>query len=169
MICRSLFDLEITLCWINQLDTEQKNKAIKTYIDFNGIHPENKKIIREWQKIIDPEFTYRKAALDLKIDVELPIIEGEQISLFDFLSKILHWNPKIMKDIIGRDRQGIVTYKPGTLSMVTLHIALQSICAFILFYAINFFPYQQNIFNTLTNIRSEFQEHIARHLNMIIK
>lgn len=155
MICRSLFDLEIMLCWIDQLDVDRKNKAIKTYLDFNGFHPETKKRIQEWQKIVDPDFTYRKAALDLKIDITLPFIEGgEDISYFDFLSKVLHWNPQIMKDIIGRDRRGIVTYKPGTLSMVTLHTALKSICGFTLFYVSNFFPSQQDISSNTYNLES---------------
>lgn len=172
MICRSLFDLEIMLCWIDQLDVGQKNKAIQTYLDFNGTHPETKKRIQEWQKIVDPAFTYRKAALDLKIDAILPLIEGgEDISFFDFLSKILHWNPQVMKDIIGRNRQGIVTYKPGTLSMITLNIALKSICGFTLFYALKFFPNQQDIYsntsNTLTDIKNRFQDHISQHLNSL--
>lgn len=165
MICRSLFDLEITLCWICQLDAEQKNKAIQTYFDFNGTHPETKKTTHEWQKIIKDDFSYRKVALDLKLDLLLPIIEGaEPISTFDFLSKILHWNPMTMKDLTGRNRQGVVTYKPGTLSMVTLNIALKSICGYTIFYVLNFFPDKlDNILKILTNIKNDFQSYISKY------
>lgn len=145
------------LVWINQLEPTIQDAAIKTYLEFDGTHPESGKPVYEWQKIIDKDYSHRKMALALSIDILMPFIEEkESMTFFDYFSKNAHWNPLTIKELTIKSDDETVTYKPFTLTLLSLTIALKAICGFTLFYTLSFVPEQQDIVDKLINIRDEF-------------
>ena len=84
-----------------------------------------------------------------------------QAKFFDYFSKNAHWNPLTIKELTTKSDDETVTYKPFTLTLFTLTIALKAICGFTLFYTLNFVPEQQDIVDKLTKIRDEFNDSIG--------
>jgi hypothetical protein len=109
ILCRSLFDITIQLQWILSMNEEKRESAIRVFLDFDGIGKyKTGKVFHEWQKKIDPDYSTRKTAITLGLDQEaipLPLASHENgkidLTLFDYLSKITHWNPRTLKDLIG--------------------------------------------------------------------
>lgn len=110
ILCRSSLDIIIQIKWILSLSGVEQDNAIKIFLNFEGVGiGKNGKDFYEWQKEINPKYSTRQIAIDLGIDQEniiLPLTEHAQyqemkLTVFDYLSKITHWNPRFINDLVG--------------------------------------------------------------------
>jgi hypothetical protein len=110
ILCRSSLDIIIQIKWILSLNGVEQDNAIKIFLNFEGVGTgKNGKDFYEWQKEINPKYSTRQIAIDLGIDQEniiLPLTEHSQyqelkLTVFDYLSKITHWNPRFINDLVG--------------------------------------------------------------------
>src|SRR5438445_10657368 len=79
ILCRSVLDIVIQLKWILSLDDVKKAKAIKCFLEFQGLYlTENDNPQYVWQSLVDQKYSLRKAAIAVGIDSEiinLPVTE----------------------------------------------------------------------------------------------
>lgn len=110
ILCRSSLDIIIQIKWILSLKGIEQENAINIFLNFEGVGiGKNGKDFYEWQLEINTKYKTRKIALDLGIDQEcvvLPLTEHSKyqelkLTVFDYLSKITHWNPRLINDLVG--------------------------------------------------------------------
>ncbi|HAT8315144.1 TPA: hypothetical protein ACT9MM_001450 [Legionella pneumophila] len=109
ILCRSSLDIIIQILWILNMEEEEQGKAIEYFLNFEGVEVrQNGKEIYEWQKVFNPSYTSKKTAIELNIDREciiLPLTQHKnkelKLTVFDYLSKITHWNPRLLNDLVG--------------------------------------------------------------------
>ncbi|ABQ54202.1 hypothetical protein [Legionella pneumophila] len=109
ILCRSSLDIIIQILWILSLEEDEKLKAIEYFLNFEGVDVgQNGKKIYEWQRVFRPTYSSKKTAMELGIDKEciiLPLTQHKnkelKLTVFDYLSKITHWNPRLLNDLVG--------------------------------------------------------------------
>ncbi|MBN9226612.1 MULTISPECIES: hypothetical protein [Legionella] len=109
ILCRSSLDIIIQILWILSLEEDEQLKAIEYFLNFEGVDVgRNGKDFYEWQKAFCPTYSSRETAMELGIDREciiLPLTQHKskelKLTVFDYLSKIMHWNPRLLNDLVG--------------------------------------------------------------------
>lgn len=104
ILCRSVLDVTVQLMWILDIKSpEERQKAIEFFLNFNGVGEYTdkngtKKKTHRWQDIIiQKHFDYDQVIKRLGLDSE----NKHLTSTFDYLSKVIHWNPKIINELVG--------------------------------------------------------------------
>jgi hypothetical protein len=97
-------------------------------------------------------------SLDMETILNSTQLTSKNITFFDYLSKILHWNPIILKNLVGKDGDNNVGYQEkNELQMIeiSMMIAASCACVFAELWLNHFFPNETNVSNTLKNILNE--------------
>ncbi|KTC89787.1 XRE family transcriptional regulator [Fluoribacter dumoffii] len=179
IICRSVFDIIIQLKWILSLPENEKDKAIERFLNFEGLGLKtNGKVTNNWQKVIDPDYTSRKIAQDIGLDREimsLPLAESYNIkdkkiskidlTTFDYLSKVVHWNPTIINKLIGYNSDLKLGHTSEYLRMAIISSGTFISCAIIfteLFVESFFNQETENVKNKTNQIQRKFQQFLTK-------
>lgn len=171
ILCRSLFDISIQLEWILSLKGMEQDNAISEFLNFNGVGiGKNGKPFYDWQEEINKKST-RQTAIDLGVDeVTIPLSlssynsSGLVITCFDYLSKITHWNPKLINDLVGLNAENHLGFSVEYLRMAVLSLDTSLRC--ILVFTEHFIEYCLNvdkitIRSETSRIRETFRKSIA--------
>lgn len=174
VLCRSLMDIIIQIAWVDTLDIGRRDRAINEFSNFEGINFEGK-IVNEWYKQIDEKFTLRKEAIRLGLDSEFIKIyissnsndvENDKyisLTIFDYLSKLTHWNPMLLKRFFGLDKNNHLTSMDEHIRLAVL--STTSFFGCIVFFARTFVKhFYENKHNReldeLDKIRLDFDKFI---------
>ena len=143
ILCRSVFDITIQIRWILSLVSPDREEAIEHFLAFKGVgqyinKKEEKITTYQWQDLVIKEkFNYRKTALSLGIDLN----DFTDETTFDYLSRVLHWNPKIINDLVGV-QNGHLAFGPKKLCMffVASSQFINCLQQFIIIFVEHFYP-----------------------------
>lgn len=133
ILCRSALDIIFQLAWILSLDEDKKSEAIEVYLNFDGVGvKENRKKTYSWQELILPSYKSRTIGLDIGLDqeiVETVLKNGESVKIttFDYLSRITHWNPQIINNLIGINSKNHLIFHGSEYE----NIALMAVTKFV--------------------------------------
>src|SRR3990167_1786207 len=146
-ISRSMLEIAAISSYIFKLDPLEREEKSKSFMNFDGGKKRNGKDKYEYDWLATITKSSIKdiivdQGLDLKgiIDFAFKGDDGREIklSLYDFLSKIVHYNPKLLKVIINIDQEKRqIYYPPAYLSvcMATAIAAMNALTQFcIVFY-----------------------------------
>ena len=181
IICRSALDIIIQLKWILSLPESEQTNAIKCFLNFEGVGlKQNGKTTKIWQEIIDPEYSSTKIAKVIGLDTEimsLPLIgsyieksNGKKmhelnLTTFDYLSKVVHWNPRIVNELIGYNSNLKLGYTSEYLKMAIISSGTFISCAIIFteLFIENFFNKEiEEVKNKTHKIKNKFQKFITQ-------
>jgi len=161
ILCRSILDITVQLMWILDLKSpEKKQEAIELFLNFDGVgeytnKKGEKKPTHQWQDLIIKErFDYDKIIKRLKLDCE----NKHMKSTFDYLSKIVHWNPKIINKLVGL-QAGHLTFGPEKLNMFFIASSefIRCSLSFIIIFIEHFYPNNADIYlKGATEIQNDF-------------
>lgn len=187
ILCRSTLDIIIQIVWILSLDDIKKEKAIDCFLNFEGIYPIKGKIKYEWQSLIDKNYSSRNAAIAVGIDCEifnLPISEDLKklikndlgadkkfpelkLTVFDYLSKITHWNPRMLKELVGINKEKHLGYTSEYLRMCVIALPTFISCSVIFaeIFCRHFFVDNDNQLSRLQIIKTNFERSFADLIN----
>lgn len=186
ILTRSILDIIIQLTWLLSLDDAKKQKAIKCFLEFEGVYLNAKgKHQYEWQYLIDENYSLRGTAIAVGIDREilsLPVskiqsvkddlvteVNGMEIKLtvFDYLSKITHWNPRLLTELVGVNKEKHVGYTNEYLRMCIIALPTFISCAVIFaeIFCGHLFEDKDNQLEKLQNIKADFEQSFADLLN----
>lgn len=186
ILARSILDIIIQLTWILSLDDTKKQKAIKCFLEFEGIYLDAKgKHQYQWQDLIDKNYSLRGAAIAVGIDREIlnfPVnkiwsikddlvieVDGTELKLtvFDYLSKITHWNPRLLTELVGVNKDKHVGYTNEYLRMCIISLPTFISCAVIFaeIFCGHVFEDKDNQLKKLQKIKSDFDISFADLIN----
>lgn len=188
ILCRSILDIIIQLTWLLSLDDAKKAKAIKCFLEFDGIYlTANGKHRYAWQFLIDKKYSLRETAIAVKIDKEIlnfPVnkvyresiendlvaeVSGTQLKLtvFDYLSKITHWNPRFLAKLVGVNKDKHLGYTSEYLRICIIALPTFINCAVIFaeIFCRHFFEDKDNQLKKLQKIKSDFEKSFANLIN----
>ncbi|HHU0062068.1 TPA: hypothetical protein ACT9LW_003209, partial [Legionella pneumophila] len=172
ILCRSSLDIIIQIKWILSLEGKDQEEAIKAFLSFEGVSTDHKgKKFYEWQDEFTKKTT-RQIAIDLNIDREAiiwPLTHNKDkelnLTVFDYLSKITHWNPRVIKDLVGYNKENHMGYTSEYFRMAILALEVFVYCATT--FAEIFMVYclkldDISVKDKTQNIRSEFQQTLIK-------
>ena len=166
-ISRSMLEIAAVTSSLFQMESSEREKQALSFMEFNGgILKNNGKTLFNWLEIVYPNKSIKdiiiSQGLDKNdvIDFEFATNKGGQIklSLYDFLSKVSHYNPKILKNLLGVDENGLA-YRPNYVQvcLVNLHAIMNSFMQFcIVFYSHLYQDQYQNRMQDLFTLLKEF-------------
>jgi hypothetical protein len=147
----------------------------------------NGRLIYEWQVLIDPAYSSRAAAIAVGLDKEilsLPVnktyrqsiekdliaeVNGAQLKLtvFDYLSKVSHWNPRLLDELVGVNKDMHLGYTPEYLRMSVIALPTFISCAVIFaeIFCGHFFEDKDNHLKKLQKIKADFEKSFADLIN----
>lgn len=150
ILCRSALDIIIQIVWILNLNEGERDTAIKNFLHFDGTGLKKGKTKKAyiWQETIVPEYKIREIAQELGVDSEVINIysnAGDCISIttFDYLSKIAHWNPHIINELVGLNSSGHLVFNKSEylkLAVITSSRFLVCTVTFTLIFMEHFYP-----------------------------
>ncbi|MDP3561381.1 MAG: heme-binding protein [Legionellaceae bacterium] len=149
ILCRSALDIMIQLGWILSLREEEQVEAINSFLNFDGVGTnKNGGKTYAWQDTVHPKYTARKIGKNIGFDeevIETMLNTGESIKIttFDYLSRIAHWNPQIINQLIGLDANNHLVFNASEYERMALIASTRFItCAitFTLFFVDHFYP-----------------------------
>ncbi len=188
MLCRSTLDIVIQLTWIISLDNAKKEKAIKCFTEFQGLYlSENDNPRYDWQSLVDKKYNLRSASIAVGIDKEIlnfPVnkvyrksienglvinVNGVELKLtvYDYLSKITHWNPRLLAEMVGVNSDKHLGYTSEYLRMCIITLPTFISCAVIFseIFCRHFFEDEDNHLEKLKKIKAYFEKSFADLLN----
>lgn len=178
ILCRSTLDIIIQLTWILSQESPKKERAIKLFLDFDGVCiTNNGKKKYEWQYSIDPNYSMRKWAIEVKLDREIlswgTNLDTEKndknlnLTVVDYLSKVSHWNPRFLHELIGVNKEKHLGYTIEYLRMCIISLNTFISCAvmFAEIFCSHFFEDKNNDLAKLQEIRSNFVQIFEKLLN----
>lgn len=179
ILTRSIYDIIIQLTWLLSLEDSKKQKAIKCFLEFEGVYLNAKgKHQYEWQDLIDEKYSLRSAAIAVGIDREIfnfPVNKAQSIkdglvvelngvemklTVFDYLSKIIHWNPRLLAELVGVNKDKHVGYTNEYLRMCIISLPTFISCAVIFaeIFCGHFFEDKNNQLIELQKIKTNFEK-----------
>lgn len=181
ILCRSTLDIIIQIAWILSLNDVEREKAITCFLEFEGIGlTKNGKIIYEWQALIDPRYSSRAVAIALELDKEILSLSVNKIyrqsiekdllaeknadqlklTVFDYLSKVSHWNPRFLYELVGVNKDMHLGYTPEYLRMSLIVFPTFLSCAVIFseIFCGHFFEDKDNHLQKLLKIKTNFEK-----------
>jgi hypothetical protein len=186
ILARSILDIIIQLTWILSLDDAKKQKAIKCFLEFEGIYLDARgKHQYQWQGLIDKNYSSRGAAIAVGIDREIlnfpvkkiwttkddSVVEVDdtelKLTVFDYLSKITHWNPRFLTELVGVNKNKHVGYTDEYLRMCIIALPTFISCAvmFAEIFCGHFFEDKDNQLKRLQKIKADFDKLFADLIN----
>lgn len=170
IMCRSILDITTQLMFILDLkSSSERQKAVEVFLSFSGVGKytgknNEEKTTYQWQDlIIKDRFDYDKNIKRLGLDCE-----GKNFkSTFDYLSKIIHWNPKIINKLVGL-QDGYVAFGPEKLNMFLVSSSEFIKCAasFIIIFSEHFYPEK---YADCSNLAIEVQKRFFSSLKRLMK
>ncbi len=140
-ISRSMLEICATVSWLYQLPYNEQDSYAKSFMEFGGrgfrfgktsttytwLETITEKSIKE---IIISQALDRKDIVDFSFTTE----SGNpfKLSFYDLLSKIIHYNPKALKKIVGMNDEGTQGFLPDYVSicLATVVLAIYSLTQF---------------------------------------
>lgn len=188
ILCRSTLDIIIQLKWILSLEMPEREKAINCFLEFEGIYLTKKnKYGYDWQCLIDPDYSLRETAIALGLDREIlsfPVnkmyrqsidndltaeVNGIQLKLtvFDYLSKVTHWNPRLLNELVDVNKDMHLVHTSEYLRMCIISLPTFISCAVIFaeYFCGHFFEDANNQLKVLRQIKSNFEQSFADLIN----
>ena len=145
--CRSILEISAITSYLYKLDSVERKTKSRSFIDFTGgeVRQTGKSTEYDWLKTttnISIKDIIIAQGLDLKniIDFGFTDDHGKQIklSIYDLLSKIVHYNPKFLTQLVRVNRKKFQTYYPpayiyvyATTILATIHSTIQFCLIFL--------------------------------------